>query len=332
MMPQPQGKNRRAVVKSMLATIALGSMAASRAAGKRPHRIGFLSGAGYPELDLAFTDELAKAGLVEGQDVVVVRRIAADVAEAENMARELATSDLELVVPTALPAALRVRAANPGMPMVIGTCPGFVANGFAASMAKPGGIYTGIDELPPGVTERRMRLLKRAAPGIRRLALLSTAPGSAAHEIQLADARRAAQTLGLEVQAFRAKTREEIVAALDAIRTARMDGLQNFQGGLSLANRELIVQFAAAHRLPAIYQARLFVSAGGLMAWAPDQADQLRIAARMVAKILRGTPPGDIPVVHPASYSLLLNVDAARAVGITFDAELLREAESIVGK
>jgi hypothetical protein len=89
----------------------------------------------------------------------------------------------------------------------------------------------------------------------------------------------------------------EIESALDAIRTDRMEGLQNFQGGLSLANRQLIVDFAAANRMPAIYQARLFVAAGGLMAWAPDQTEQLRIAARMVARILRGTSPGDIPVV-----------------------------------
>ncbi len=110
-----------------------------------------------------------------------------------------------------------------------------------------------------------------------------------------------------------------------------MDGLQNFQGGLSLANRQLIVDHAAAHRMPAIYQARLFIGAGGLMAWAPDQSEQLRIAARMTARILGGTRPGDIPVVYPPRYSLMLNLAAARGIGVTFPADLLAQADETVG-
>ncbi len=115
------------------------------------------------------------------------------------------------------------------------------------------------------------------------------------------------------------------------MRADGMDGLQNFQGGLSLANRQLITEYAASHRMPAIYQARLFIGAGGLMAWAPDQSEQLRIAARMTARILAGTRPGDIPVVYPPKYSLMLNVAAARGIGMTFPAELLAQADETVG-
>jgi putative ABC transport system substrate-binding protein len=211
--------------------------------------------------------------------------------------------------------------------MVVGTCPGMVANGFAKSMERPGGIYTGIDELPPGVTAKRMALLKRLAPAVSRVALLSTTPGSVAHDIQLADARAAAEKLGVEVKPYRATSLTEIRTALDAIRADDMNGLQNFQGGLSLANRQLIVDFAAAQRIPAIYQARLFVSAGGLMAWAPDQSEQLRIAARMTARILAGASPGDIPVVHPPKYSLLWHAGAARALGVTLPVDLRKQAE-----
>jgi putative ABC transport system substrate-binding protein len=321
-MPDPRSTTRRRLILSAAAAFGLH---AARAAERPPPRIGFLSGRGYPELDEAFTDELRKQGFTEGRDVVIERRLArANTDDLAVMGRELANRELALVVSTALPGALVVREANPRMPMVIGTCPDLVANGFARSMERPGGIYTGVDELPPGVTARRLALLKTAAPRLKRVALLSTTPGNVAHGIQLADAQRAASELQLEVKPYRATTLEEI-------RAAHMEGLQNFQGGLSLANRQLIVDFAATHRLPAIYQARLFVTAGGLMAWAPDQSEQLRIAARMVARILKGASPGDIPVVYPPRYDLLLNMTAARTIGLTLPQALLAQADSVVG-
>ena len=328
-MPAFRTQSRRSAILSAAAALTL---AHSRSLDARdPPRIGFMTGLGYPELDEAFTDELRRQGLVEGRDLVVERRFArANSNDNAVMGRELANSNLVLVVVSALPAALVVREANPRMPMVIGTCPGMVANGFAKTLERPGGIYTGIDELPPGVTRRRMTLLKTAAD-IKRLALLSTAPGKVAHDLQLADALPAAADLGIEARPYRATNLEELRAALASMQADKMDGLQNFQGGLSLANRQLIVDYAAAHRVPAIYQARLFIGAGGLMAWAPDQSEQLRIAARMTARILAGTRPGDIPVVYPPRYSLMLNVAAARGIGVTFPAELLSQADETVG-
>ena len=181
---------RRGMILSVAAALGLRT---ARAADTHLPRIGFLTGLGYPELEEAFNDELRKQGLIEGRDLNIERRLArANSDDISTMGRELANSDLALVVATALPAALVVRAANPRMPMVIGTCPGLVANGFAKTLEHPGGIYTGIDELPPGVTAKRLALLKTAAPGVTRVALLSTTPGTVAHGIQLADAQRAA--------------------------------------------------------------------------------------------------------------------------------------------
>lgn len=328
-MSSPTSLSRRTML------IGAAALCCGRTRGEEPRgprrklpRIGFMSGLGYPELDAAFTDELRKAGLVEGRDLTIERRFSRpNTDDLATLGHELANLDLALVAVTALPAALVVREANPRMPMVIGTCPGMVANGFAQTLEKPGGIYTGVDELPPGVIARRMTLLKTAAPAVTRLALLSTAPGTIAHEIQVADARRAAAELDLPVKAYRATSLAEIREALDALRADGMNGLQNLQGGLSLANRRLIVDFAAGHRIPAIYQARLFVPAGGLMAWAPDQSDQMRIAARMVARILGGTPPGDIPVAYPPEYSLLLNRRAAERIGLAFPRAILDQAD-----
>jgi putative ABC transport system substrate-binding protein len=137
-----------------------------------------------------------------------------------------------------------------------------VSNGFAKSLKHPGGIYTGMDELPPGVTAKRLQLLKTAAPSVSRVALLSTTPGRGGHEAQLADAERAAKSLRLTVKPYRATSPTELETALAAIANDGMEGLANFQGGLSLGYRQLIVDFAAKNRLPAVYQSAFFVEAG----------------------------------------------------------------------
>ena len=109
-----------------------------------------------------------------------------------------------------------------------------------------------------------------------------------------------------------------------------MNALLNFQGGLSLANRELIVEFAAANRLPAIYQSELFVEAAGLMAWAPDQQEQYRIGARYADRIMKGERPGDIPIQYPKPYYLTINRSAAARIGLSFDRAFAAAAHKVL--
>jgi putative ABC transport system substrate-binding protein len=297
---------------------------------QRVPRIGFMSGA-EPSLIVSFEDEIRKLGYSPGKDIHIEIRVARiNTNDTSVHAAELGAMDLDFVVAAALPQALVMRQANPKMPMVIITCPGMVSNGFAQSLERPGGIYTGMDELPPGVTRKRLQLLKRAAPSISRVALLSTTPGRGGHETQLADAEQAARELGFSVKAYRASSIGEITAALDAMRSDQMNGLLNFQGGLSLANRQVIVDYAAAHRLPGVYQSMFFVESGGLMAWAPDQREQFRMGARLADQILKGKKPGDLPIKHPEPYQLHLNQKAAAALGLTLPADLVAEAYRVL--
>ena len=231
-------------------------------ASARIPRVGFIVG-DEPRLVAAFTDALRALGYVHGRNVLLETRLLGRTASnGAALAAELARMDLDLVVAGALPFALEVRRANPAMAMVIVTCPGMVSNGFAASLERPGGNVTGMDELPPGLTAKRLTLLKSAAPTVARVALLSTTPGRGGHEIQLADAEQAAGTLGIRVQPYRVRSLAELESALAAIAADGMDGLLNFQGGLSLLHRQRIVDFAAKRRLPAMYQATLFAEAG----------------------------------------------------------------------
>jgi putative tryptophan/tyrosine transport system substrate-binding protein len=300
------------------------------AAQPRVPRIGFMSGA-EPSLISSFEDEMRKLGYAPGQNIHIEIRVARlNTGDTAAHAAELGAMDLDFVVVGALPQALAMRQANPRMPMVILTCPGMVSNGFAESLERPGGIYTGLDELPPGVTRKRLQLLKRAAPSVSRVALLSTTPGRGGHETQLADAEQAARDLGFSIKVYRATSLREITTALEAMRSDRMNGLLNFQGGLSLGNRQIIVDFVAAQRMPAVYQSLFFVESGGLMAWAPDQRDQYRLGARYADQILKGKKPGDIPVRHPEPYLLHLNKKAAAALGLTLPADLIAEADKVL--
>jgi putative tryptophan/tyrosine transport system substrate-binding protein len=323
---------RRSIARAVLggAFASFLSSCASSAVEPRTPRIGFMIGTGYPTMEAAFHDELRRLGYIEGQSLIVETRISTSVAELQAQAAQLAQMDLELIVAAALPQALAVRAANPNMPMVVGTAAGLVENGFAESLERPGGNVTGMDELPPGLTGTRLRLLKQAAPSIARVALLSTTPGRGGHEAQLADAEAAAAELGLSVTAYRASSVAEIETALGSIARDRMEGMLNFQGGLSLGRREEIVRFAAEHRIPAMYQSRLFAEAGGLMAYAPDQDDQFRTAARYVDLILKGAAPGELAIQHPSRYYLTINIRAAHALHLNLPAVFLDEADRLL--
>ena len=298
---------------------------------QRIRRIGFLIGVGYPQLVTALNEELRKLGYIDGENLVLeMRQTQRDRSDLAAKSAELAGADLELIVASSLPFAVEVRKANPAMPMVIATCAGMVPNGFARSIEHPGGNVTGIDELPPGVAAKRLTLLKMMAPKVSRVALLSAVEGHGGHEMQLADAQAAAPALGITVKPYVVMSLAEIEQALIAMVDDGMNGLANFQGGLSLGNRQMIVDFAAKQRLPAIYQATLFAEAGGLMAWAPDVAEQYRMAARYVDQILRGARPGDLPVQFPPRYYLTINAAAAKGLNLALPRSMLNLADRVV--
>jgi ABC-type uncharacterized transport system substrate-binding protein len=305
--------------------------AAAQSDGPRTaKRVGLLIG-DEPEMVEAFKGEFTKLGYRDGVDLVVEVRVSRpNSADARTQAAELTSLTLDVIVAAALPQALQLRAAEADVRMVITTCPGMVSNGFAASLEHPGGNVTGMDELPPGVTERRLKLLKSAVPTASRIALLSTTPGRGGHETQLAEAERTAAQFGISVKAYRVTSFSQLQPALSAIVGDGMDGLLNFQGGLSLVNRQLIVDFANQHRLPAIYQATLFAEAGGLMAWAPDLNEQFRIAARTVDKIFKGAKPGDLPIQYPDRYYLTFNAATAKAIGLVLAPDLLAQADRVL--
>jgi len=341
LQPQANGgveaREHRAVTRRsfMIGLAVLGSALpvvpfAQPAQPARLRRIGLVVGDDPEGLEPAFREALRSQGYIEGQNLLIEVRYSLRSPSGTSVAAELVNMDLELVVVPSLPSALVAHEANPSMPLVIVTTPGIISNGFAKSIERPGGSATGIEELPPGVTATRLELLKAAAPMVSRVALLSTTPGRGGHETQLADAQDRAARLGVTVKPYRATTIAELKQALAAIAADGMNGLMTFQGGLSYINRQLIVDFAAAQRMPGMYQATVFAAAGGLMAWAPDLVDQYRAAADYVDQILKGAKAGDLPIRYPARYYLTLNNTTARNLGLIFTPALLSKADRIL--
>lgn len=326
----PAATTRRVFLAT--AAAALLTACGTRHPRRRPvPRIGFMIGSAFPEMTAAFEDELRRLGYIDGESIIVERRFTGgDRAELGRHAQELARMDLDAIVAAALPQLLALRDAGSTTPTVVGTAPGIVENGFASSMERPDRNVTGLDELPRGLTGRRLEWLKRFAPAVRRVALLSTTPG-VAHATQLADAEATASRLGVAVRAYRAGTPAEVTRGLEQIARDGNDALLSFQGGLALGLRRQIVDFANGHGLPAVYQSRLFVEAGGLLSLAPDQNEQFRFAARYVDRILRGAAIEELPIRHPDRYYLALNRATAAQLGLEPAPELLAEVDELVG-
>ena len=296
-------------------------------------RVGYLTGNTFPTLVAAFRQEMRTLGYVEGENIILeLRQGRPNSPDSVLHTAELAAMELDVIVAAALPYALELQRLKSQTPVVVATGPGLVSNGLAQSMERPGRNVTGMDELPRGLTGKRLRLLKEAAPQLSRVALLSTTPGRGGHQMQLADAEAAAPALGLVVKAYRATNLAELQNGLAQLLADRMEGLVSFQGGLALVNRDLIVDFARQHRLPAIYQSRLFVEAGGLMSYAPDQEEQFRLAARYVDQILKGARPSELPIRYPSRYFLTVNAAAATSIGLRLPPAIVGQADQIIGR
>jgi putative ABC transport system substrate-binding protein len=202
--------------------------------------------------------------------------------------------------------------------------------GEIASLARPGGNTTGLTLFGPELAGKRLQLLKEAVPRLSRLALLTSAIYAPYVETLLQSTQAAATVLGVHVQTFELRGLADFDHVAAEIVKARRDGLIVVFDGLTFLLRQRIVEFAGANKLPAIYEAREFVEAGGMMAYGPDLPDFGRRSAHLVDKILKGAKPGDLPVEQPVKYELVINVKAAKALGVRFSPALLVQAEHVI--
>ena len=312
--------------------LALGAMAQAQQPTKVP-RIGYL-GAASPSANSerieAFRQGLRELGYVEGKNIVVEYRYTEGKAHREReLAAELARLKVDVIVTTGPTVTRAAKEATVTIPIVMTNDNDPVGNGFVASLARPGGNVTGLSNLARELSGKRLELLKEIIPRLSRVAVLgtSTSPGNAqaSREMELA-----AGTLGVKLQYLDVLSPKDIETAFRAASKGRAEAVLVLQSGILNSQRKQIVELAAKNRLPAIYWRSDFVEAGGLMSYGASQNDLDRRAATYVDKILKGRKPADLPVEQPIKFEFIINLKAAKQIGLTIPPNVLVRADKVI--
>jgi ABC-type uncharacterized transport system substrate-binding protein len=301
---------------------------AQQPAGKHP-RIGFL-GDVPPFLDEAFRQGLRELGYVDGQNIVIEHRAAEWKYERlPGLAAELVRLKVDVIVAASPPATEAAKQATRTIPIVFTVVGDPVAAGFVASLARPGGNLTGLATIGPELLGKQLEMLRRIAPKIFRVAILSN-PSQGGHRLAVRQAEGASQALGVQLQVVEAHTPAEIETAFAAMTSQRAGGLIVLRDAVFRAQRAQIVALAAKNRLPAVYGLREEAEAGGLIAYGASVPQNFRRAATYVDKILKGAKPADLPVEQPTKLELVINLKTARALGLTIPPSLLGQADEVI--
>ena len=277
----------------------------------------------------ALVQRLRELGWIEGRNVAIEYRWGEGRAERlVELAGELVLLKPDVIVTagTAVPA---LKQATSVIPIVFAIGRDPVGEGLVTSLARPGGNVTGLSTQAAEVAGKRLDMLREVVPGVRKLAVLTEVFDPAAM-LERAEAEMAARKLGLEIITLDIhRPDEDIAPALEALR-GRADALYVGTGGIVTLNRARIFALALSMRLPAISGLRILSEAGSLMSYGTDYVDQFRRAGDYVDKILRGTKPGDLPVEQPTKFELIINLETAKALGLTVPPTLLARADEMI--
>ena len=242
---------------------------------------------------------------------------------------ELVAAKVGVIVAFGYPAAAAVKEGTSVVPAVIFSTGDPVKTRLVASLNRPGGNITGISDVAAELAPKRLELLKQTAPQLQRVALLWNAgdPGmTARYEATAA----AAKTLNMSVVALGVREPNDFEDAFAAMESSMPDGLLMVADAFTALNRKRVFDFAATHRLPAIYEAENFARDGGLMSYGPDDAETLERGANLIERILKGEKPADLPLEQPTRFRLVINLKTAQALGLTIPQSILLAADEVI--
>ena len=280
--------------------------------------------------DEAFAERLRQLGWSEGRNLRIEERRTGGRAElAHKYAAELVALAPDVIVTTGSAGLVPLLQLTRTIPIVFTIVPDPVGAGFVDSLARPGGNATGFSQFEYGLSSKWLELLKEVAPGVTRVAVVRE-PGLTAAIAQFAALEAVAPSLHVELVPLNLRDDGEIEREIVTFARSPADGLIVTSGPLASVHRDLIIQAAARHRLPAVYVTRYMATGGGLMSYGPDFVDQYRLAAGYVDRILKGEKPADLPVQAPTKYETVINLRTAKALGLTVPQALLARADEVI--
>jgi putative ABC transport system substrate-binding protein len=330
--------DRRTFLAGTGAVLLAAPLAAEAQALKKVPRIGWLLTGSLeaPEVQAVldtFRQGLRERGYVEGQDIVIEYRPAEGKVERfPALAAELVQLKVDVIVAGTAAAARAARQATTTIPIVAPTMGDPVGEEFAASLSRPGGNITGLTFLGPELVPKRLELLKEALSKLSRVAALWN-PGALSEgttKDMLSRTEAAARKLGVHLQLEAVRGPDDLDRAFSTFTRQRAHAFLMFPSAMFFNERRRVVGFARRHRLPSVYAGREFVELGGLISYGASIPDLFRRAATYVDKILKGAKPGDLPVEQPTKFELVINLKAARALGLTIPPSLLQRADEII--
>jgi ABC-type uncharacterized transport system substrate-binding protein len=326
--------NNRLVIR-LLATVVLAtvSLAQGQQPTKRIPRVGFLSlntASVQKDRVEAFREALRKLGYVEGQNINIEYRYADSKSERlPELAAELVALKVDVIVTTGNSATAPAKDATKAIPIVMMNDTDPVGQGHIDSLARPGGNITGLSSAGFDLADKRLEILKEIVPKLSRVAVLRDLTNQAA-ELALREIDPTARALRLQVQWFDLAKIDDFDGQFRAITKWRAGGLVVGGGPLMARHRKRVIEFAAKNKLPAIYGREEFVEDGGLLNYSASIIDLTRRSATYVDKILKGTKPADLPVEQPMKFELVINLKAAKQIGLTIPPNVLARADRVI--
>jgi putative ABC transport system substrate-binding protein len=310
-------------------------LAAEAQQADRVYRIGVLgnvplSDPGSALLWGAFADGLRDLGYVDGQNIRI-EYLSSDgrYERLPGLAADLVRHKVDVIVAPAVQNVMAAKQVTQTIPIVMVSVGDPVGNGLVASLARPGGNVTGTSFLTSALVGKQLELLKQITPHVSRLAFLVN-PANPGLPLALEEAKAAAHSLGVQLQAVEARRPADLERAFAAMTRERAGAFFVPWDGFFLVHLARIVQLAAKTRLPAMYGHRGYVDAGGLACYGPSARESFRQAAVYVDKILKGAKPADLPVEQPTKFELVINLKTAKALGLTIPPSLLQRADQVI--
>jgi putative tryptophan/tyrosine transport system substrate-binding protein len=331
--PVGQAMRRRDFIKGTVGAVTAWPFAVRAQQADKVWRVGMLDTApanlNAVNID-AFRDALSRLGYVGGRNVAIEYRSAeGHIDRFPKLAAELIGLRVDILVTRGTPATIAAKNATSTIPIVMAAIGEPVGTGAVASLARPGGNVTGLSAFVTELTAKRIEIMHDLIPRISRIALLDNLENASVPP-QWNELKRASLAFGIQPLLCEVKRPDDIELAFKKAVDERVDALSVGNDSVVIASRQRIAELAAKDRLPAIYASREFVEVGGLISYAANYTDLYRRAAIFVDKIFKGTHPGELPVEQPTTFELVINLRAAKALGLSIPPALLSRADQVI--